>query len=123
MRIETKGSQLVILLEGMERLWALKASICLKAEDVTSITWHEEKPAPPFALRAPGTGLPGVLCAGSFWRRSGWEFWYLRMRMPGFLVITTKGRRYKVLRLTTDEATGFLVRDWYSKHQRMRNIA
>lgn len=123
MKIEVKGQRLVVLLEGMERVWALKASICLQVEDVVGVQWFAERPSPPLALRAPGTGAPRLFYAGSFWRKNAWEFWYLRVRVPGFLVITSKNKRYKVLRLTTDEATAFLVRDWLNRHQQTKHIA
>lgn len=123
MRIETKGQALVILLEGMERLWALKASMCIQVQDIKKLEWHDTTPKLPFALRAPGTGLPRVLYAGSFWRPAGWEFWYLHMRKPGYVVIETGGSPYKTLRVSTDEATAFMVQSWYTTHQQIRNIA
>ncbi|AFY68858.1 hypothetical protein Pse7367_0552 [Thalassoporum mexicanum PCC 7367] len=52
-------------------------------------------------LRAPGTGLPGVLMAGTFYTENGREFWYIK-RDPNYLVIDLKDEYYKRIVLTLD---------------------
>lgn len=126
MRITTKSNALVILLEGKERWWALKASICVQLDDVISVTWNPEKPDPKTfsgRIRLPGTSVPKVFHAGSFWSKSGWEFWYLHMAQAGELIITMDRTHYRIIRLSTDEATAFEVREWFNKKQQTRNIA
>jgi hypothetical protein len=57
-----------------DRILAIHGSLDIPLEHVKSAT---AGPAPPVPwLRAPGTGLPGVVIAGSFWsKESGWAFY------------------------------------------------
>ncbi len=126
MRVVTKGDSLVILLEGAERLWSLKASICVRATDIVKVQWSSKQPViaiSSFKLRLPGTSLPKVFYAGSFWKKAGWEFWYLKMRQEGELLVSTKLKRYHKIRLSVDEATAFEIREWFNKKRALRNLA
>lgn len=124
MKITTKADSLVILLEGMERVWAFKACICLKVQDVTDIVWNPERPESKFAgFKVPGTGIPSLFHAGSFWRQSGWDFRYLKAREPGELIIKTQLHKYRSIHLTTTEATAFDVREWFNNFVNTKNIA
>jgi hypothetical protein len=53
-------------------------------------------------LRAPGTGLPGVLVAGTFYTPIGREFWYIRGDR-NYLVIDLVDEYYKRIVLTLDD--------------------
>ena len=124
MKITTKADSFVILLEGMERFWAFQACLCVKVQDITDVIWNPERPEPGFpGIRMPGTGLPSLFHAGSFWRHSGWEFQYLKAREDGELIIKTKLHKYKTIRLTTSESTAFEVREWFNKYLATRNVA
>lgn len=125
MKVQTKANILVILPEGFERLWALKSKIALKSSDIQKIVWSPEAPQQLglSGIRAPGTAIPGVFYAGSFFKKGGWEFWYLRMQQSGELVIKTKLHKYRAIRLSLDEATAFDVREWFNNSVKTRNIA
>lgn len=125
MKIVAKADRLLILLEGMERFWAAKAHILLQVNDVVSVVWNHELPVRPngFYIRAPGTSVPSYFAAGSYMSGDAWEFWYLKRRTPGELIITTKLKKYRVIRLTIDESTAFTAREWFNSNQNMRNIA
>jgi hypothetical protein len=53
-------------------------------------------------IRAPGTGLPGVLVAGTFYTPIGREFWYIR-HDRNYLVIDLVDEYYKRIVLTRDD--------------------
>lgn len=125
MKIMTKSNRLVILLEGTERFYALKASLCLGRDDISSVVWEEGYPLQKElgGFRAPGTAIPFTFQAGSYWRRQAWEFRYLRLKQQGQLVISTKLKKYSKIRLTTDEATAFDVVQWFNTIQEKRKIS
>jgi len=115
MKIDLSEDALHIKLEGKERVWAAKKSVTLTAESITNVEWMTGtvNRSRLRGLRAPGTSMPTLFYAGSFYRKSGWEFWYLRVRRSGFLVITTNLKRYHVVRLSVDEKVGTKVREWF----------
>jgi hypothetical protein len=122
MKITTKGDNLIIQLEGVERLWALKAGLNLKRDQIESIVWSQEKPRwrDIVAVRCPGTGVPKILYAGSFISNRGLEFWYLQMREPGFLVIKTSSGRYRNIRLTTTQGVSLNLKRWLAQDQKAK---
>lgn len=125
MKITTKADSLVILLEGWERLWALKASLCLKAKEVANVVWNPYQPdlSGSIGIRAPGASLPFTFHAGSFRVKKGWEFRYLHLKEPGELIIRTNVKKYQTIRLSTDEQTAFEIREWFNAMQQQRNVA
>ena len=38
-------------------------------------------------VRVPGTFIPGVIKAGTYWTRAGKEFWYVRRGMSDYVTI------------------------------------
>jgi len=75
-RIEIAGADLVVHVEGPDRFWAFKSRIRVPIVHVASIEratdearrwWH--------GLRAPGTNIPGVITAGTYYERAGRVFW------------------------------------------------
>lgn len=76
-RITIEDGQLVVHIEGLDRILALKSSIRVPLAHVRAVT---PRPEIPSALnwrliRAPGTLVPGVVRAGSFYHvGEGWYF-------------------------------------------------
>lgn len=125
MKIAVKKTKLFIMFEGLERLWALKTHLILDISDITDIQWSKMIPEKVGLkiLRAPGTSLPTKFHAGSFYTKDGWEFWYLLMKQPGELIITTNKKRYHKLRLSCSENYALKARSWFNEYQKTRNIA
>lgn len=115
MKIELTDEKLEIVLEGWERFWSLRGRISIEAKNITNVEWISGtvNRSRLRGLRAPGTGLPWVFYAGSFYRKSGWEFWYLNVRKPGCLIITTNQKRYRVVRVTVSEELAQKVTGWF----------
>ena len=105
MKANVGKDSLDITLEGLEKVWALKGSLNVPLEHIV----HADARQPESSLldlRIPGTHLPGIIRAGSYYcRRSGgwqWEFWYLTRLEP--LVIELKGEHYGRLVLGVKDA-------------------
>ncbi|MCA9301445.1 hypothetical protein KC974_02720 [Candidatus Saccharibacteria bacterium] len=116
---------LEIILEGKEKAFALKHKIIVTAHSVVNVEWVSGTVNTwrLSGLRAPGTGLPGVFYAGSFYRKSGWEFWYLRVRKPGYVIITTNLKRYHVLRISVSEEQAQKIQTWFSNYKHTGRVA
>ena len=125
MKITTKQHLLVILLEGVERFYAMKAIICVGAENITSVKWDNLYPQQKdlSGWRAPGTAVPFKFQAGSYYYRRQWEFRYLKLRQQGQLVIHTKLKKYAIIRLTTDKALALGIVQWFNILKKQRKIA
>ncbi|MEM7770478.1 MAG: hypothetical protein AAF327_08205 [Cyanobacteria bacterium P01_A01_bin.37] len=103
MNLHLNSTDLTIQLDWQERLWACYlgptltipiSSICSISTDAPEMEWY--------ALRAPGTAIPGGFTAGTYYAKRGREFWYVTRRSD-FLVIGLEGEYYKRVVLTTTE--------------------
>jgi hypothetical protein len=124
MKINLTNELLSVVLEGKEKVWALKKIVNIEASSITNVEWvtGTVNKARLNGWRAPGTGVPRTFYAGSIYKKAGWEFWYLKAKQPGYLVITTDKKKYHVVRLTVDEKVGVRVREWFEDlmHERRR---
>ena len=78
-RVELTATHLVMYVEGMDKMLALKSQL---AVPLAHIVKAEVDPTPARrywkGLRMPGTSIPGVLTAGSFYQHGEWTFWDVR---------------------------------------------
>jgi hypothetical protein len=91
-RVRVEGDRLVVELEGMHRLWALKRRVTVALAHVRGATVdpgivHESK-----GRRGPGLGIPGGAAVGTFRRGGGKDFWDVG-----------RGTRAVVVQLADDE--------------------
>ncbi len=95
---------LEIQLTGPERLWSchLSPAIALPLSQILRVsgdrpitTWRE--------IRAPGTFVPGLIKAGTYYTERGREFWYTT-REPNTLLIDLKDHYYKRVGLALSDA-------------------
>ena len=125
MQITIKKSHVVVLFEGPERLYSLKAAICINGSDITSVKWYPGYPLQKElgGLRAPGTAVPFLFQAGSYWYKRTWEFRYLKLREQGQLVVTTVLNKYAKIQITTDESTALALVEWFNTVKKQRKVA
>ncbi len=97
MDLSISGDRLVLDVRGADKLWALKSSLEIPLEHVTEIRadpaiahgwWH--------GLRMPGTNVPGVITAGTFYQDGKRIFWDVH-RPENTVVIELKDERYNEL--------------------------
>jgi hypothetical protein len=77
MQLHLIGDRLRIEFEWYERLWAVRidSTMDIPLIHISAVTVAE--PQSSWAeLRAPGTFLPGVIKAGTYYTKQGREFWY-----------------------------------------------
>jgi hypothetical protein len=125
MKLLLDEEKLEVVLNSKESIFALKRRIIVPIESVVNVEWIAStiNTWRLSGFRAPGTSLPGIFYAGSFYRKSGWEFWYLRVRRPGHIIITTNMKRYRVLRISVSEKQALEVREWFNNYKSTGNVA
>lgn len=112
--------QLTIQLEGFEQVWALKRRLQIPRHAIANITFFAEQPAMQDYtghLRLPGTAVPGLFLAGSYVKKQHREFWYVRLRHPGVVVITLypEALNYDSIRLTCTPQIAQSIVDWWQE--------
>ncbi|NUW41182.1 hypothetical protein [Nonomuraea rhodomycinica] len=74
-RISIDGDSLVVEIEGLDKLWALKSRLVIPLVNVRGATADPGIVGDPKGLRAPGAHIPGVIAAGTFHRDGEKVFW------------------------------------------------
>ena len=83
--------------QGWDKLWALKSRLTISLSHIRSVRadseiakswWH--------GIRAPGTELPGVITAGTFYQRGQRVFWDVH-NPENAIVLELKDDRYDQL--------------------------
>ena len=120
MKFITEPNQLTIKLEGLEQLWALKRRLQIPHYAISQVDFlPQQPPMQDFKgfLRIPGTAFPWLFYAGSYTRRKQREFWYVRMRQPGVLVLSIKPGvlNYDKVRITCAPEIAQNIADWWQQ--------
>jgi hypothetical protein len=74
-RVSIDGDDLIVEIEGMDKLWALKSRLTIPLANVRGATIDPGMVAEPKGVRAPGAHVPGVITAGTFHRDGERVFW------------------------------------------------
>lgn len=105
--IEKDG--LVLKVRGWSKLWALKRQMRFPLSNVGVVRWD-----PAVAKgwwkgwRVPGTHVPGVIVAGTYYRRGGREFWDIRDGRKA-LTIDLKHAKYRRLVVDVEDPQGVVT--------------
>ncbi|MBW4718046.1 hypothetical protein [Saccharothrix obliqua] len=101
-RIDIDGGDLVVTIEGMDKLWALKSRLSIPLTNVRGATIDPGAVKEPKGIRAPGAHLPGVIVAGTFHREGERVFWDVRDPAKA-IVIELADERYARLIIQVDD--------------------
>lgn len=101
-RVNIDGDTLVVEMEGLDKLWALKSRLEIPLENVRGATIDPGIVREPKGIRAPGTHLPGVLVAGTFHVNGQRVFWDVRDPSKA-VVIELADERYARLVVQVDD--------------------
>jgi hypothetical protein len=123
MLITTTKLGICLELHGREQLWALRAKVNIPRETITDVRFEPKfQDWRRWEVRMPGTVLPKVIYAGSYWTEEGWDFMYVK-RPRGFikpmvedvLVIETNQNRYRRAIISYDEKEALKIVKWWKK--------
>lgn len=103
MQLEISGDRLKINLDIWERIWAFyfNADLEVPLNHITQVK-TEEPCSGWMDVRLPGTFLPGVIKAGTYYTGHGREFWYAT-RNGEYLTLELENEFYKKIVLTIDD--------------------
>ncbi len=77
--VTIEGDRLIVDLSGWEAVFALKRRIDVPISSISSARAGTLTSKRPNGLRLPGTYVPAVITAGSYWWKGrGWSFWSVR---------------------------------------------
>ena len=94
--IDIVGDTVTFRVAGLHKLWALKSRVVVGARHIVAVEGAEAVPSGWAGWRLPGTWMPGVITAGSFWKRGGWTFWDV-VHPANAIVVTLAGHWYSRL--------------------------
>ena len=82
---------------GLHKVWALRSRIRIPAADIVDVgpgepIVRQEWPG----WRLPGTSLPGVITAGSYFKDGKWSFWDV-VRPSRAIAVTLRNHRFSRL--------------------------
>jgi hypothetical protein len=103
--VELTRDTLIVHVRGMDRLWSLKSRLeiplshVLDAEADTQVAREWQK-----GLRAPGTHVPGVITAGTFFQHGDRVFWDVH-DPEKTIVIRLADERYARLVIEVEDPT------------------
>lgn len=118
MQLSLNQDQLVIQLDWYEQLLAftLHNPMTIPLAHLRQVT-AEEPPSRWTDLRVPGTHLPGVIKAGTYYTRHGREFWYATIDRK-FLVLELREEPYEKIVLTMENNHDWVDRITHAKENK-----
>lgn len=99
---------------GLHRLWALRRRVDVPYERIVAVR-HDPALARngPEGIRFPGTSVPGVYIAGTFWKfwdRPRVRSFWVRQRAERCVTLELRGHRYDYLCVEVGDPTGEVAR-------------
>ncbi|MCX4233147.1 hypothetical protein [Streptomyces ortus] len=100
--IRIEGDDLVVVIEGFDKLWSFKGSLTIPLANVRGATADPGIAADPKGIRAPGSHVPGVITAGTFHQDGEKVFWNVRDAAKA-VVVELADERYARLVIQVDD--------------------
>lgn len=108
--IQIEADRIRFVVDGWDKLWALKSQIEIPLEHVVSARVDPEPARGWFhGLRIPGTEIPGVITAGTFYSRDGVVFYDVHDPEKA-IVIELDHETYKRLVVEVEHPEGSVAR-------------
>jgi hypothetical protein len=101
--VQIDGDQLVVTMPGVDRLWSFRHRITVPLAHVRGATADVGMSRRPGGVRAPGTYLPRLITAGTYYRNGERTFWNLHASQEPVVVELT-GERFARLVLGVADA-------------------
>jgi hypothetical protein len=109
-QVRVDGETLVVEIEGLDKLWALKGRLEIPLVNVRGATADPGMVKEPKGIRAPGAHVPGVITAGTFHIDGERIFWDVHDASKA-IVIELHDERYSrlVVQVADPRATVALI--------------
>jgi hypothetical protein len=106
-KLTISGHAVRIEMTGWDRIWSFKSSLVIPRGSIGGVYKYDGELRPPWC-RCPGTALPRVIIAGTYYGRGRKEFWNTRFR-KGTLVIDLKDADYTRVVVDVDDPDKILA--------------
>ncbi|MFG1689346.1 hypothetical protein ACGFNP_55005 [Nonomuraea sp. NPDC049269] len=100
--LHVDGDTLVVEIEGLDKLWALKSRLTIPLANIRGATADPGMIKSPKGIRAPGAHIPGVITAGTFHLDGERVFWDVHDAAKA-VVIELADERYTRLVVEVDD--------------------
>jgi hypothetical protein len=100
--VSIDGGDLIVEIEGLNKVWALKSRITIPLRNVRGATVDPGIVREPKGVRAPGPYVPGVIVAGTFHADGERVFWDVRDAQKA-IVIELHDEQYARLVVEVDD--------------------
>jgi hypothetical protein len=113
-RIDYGATSFDVVPQGWYRLWSLRLRVRVPYESVAAVD-HDLRHAEngPVGLRFPGTNVPGVILAGTYWKfwgaRRVRSFW-IRRHTQNCITIRLREHEYDYLTIEVDDPAAEIAR-------------
>ena len=95
--ISVRDTTVVFEVEGLDKLWALKSHLEIPIERIRGVRADPEIARGWWkGFRLPGTHIPGVITAGTFYQSGRWVFWDVK-DPAGTIVVDLEDDRYDAI--------------------------
>ena len=102
-RIEITAKELIVHLTAAEKIFGLRGNLHIPATSIRGASALDKKFWLKLGVRAPGTGLPGVIVAGTYrWRGDKVYAFWTKGQQP--LQITLDGKQYNRIIIGVENA-------------------
>jgi hypothetical protein len=91
-KIITSQDSVRIEISGWDKIWSFKGSLTISKDSITRLYKYDGALKPPF-WRCPGTAIPRVIIAGTYYGRGRKEFWNTHFRKSA-IVFELKNAEY-----------------------------
>jgi hypothetical protein len=110
--ITVMDDALEIEVRGIHKLWALKSTLRIPLEDVVDIRHDPERASQAFpGLRMPGTHLPAIYTAGTYYQGDFRpDFWSVRRSDRAIVVQCRPGAAYDEIIVEVDDPGATVAR-------------
>jgi hypothetical protein len=85
-QISIEGKDLVVEVQGMDKLWSLKSRITIPLAHVRGATSDPGVVGDGQGLKLGGSRIPGVIVAGTFRQDGEWVFWDVHDRAKAVVI-------------------------------------
>jgi hypothetical protein len=104
-----RDGKLIVTITGWHRFWAFKKRVEVPLEHVEDVEINPDVARQsPGMWKLPGTYLPRVIVAGSYYGRGEWTFCDVR-NPDKAAIITLSGERYRRLIVEVDDPEGTIA--------------
>lgn len=110
LELNVVDDNLVLRISGRDALYALSRGMTIPLTSVQGIAMFPRRLVPATGLRLPGTGIPGLLRAGSYGVGASRDFWLVRCGEEVLVIVLQPGEPYRRLVLEMPNARAECLR-------------